>query len=402
MSRSHLVLTGLSLSLLASAIAAGLSGCDSGDGPPIGTVAITPTGCTLAAGAAQPKTAPNGYWVNGNTVCTPQGKPHLLHGVDRPSLEWAVTGQNLSAADFASMATWHANVVRVALDQDFWLEDSPHYAATYAPLVDQVVQWAELAGIDVILDLHWSDQGDYTVTPGQQTMADTHSLQFWKEVAARYKGDGRVFFELYNEPHDVSPAVWLSGGQAGFTVVGMQQLHDAVRAAGADNLVIVGGLDWAFDLSQVQDYPVVGYNILYATHPYNTADRQPGTWYLKWGYLAATSPVVATEFGDGTGSCSPTWDQELISYADQNHVSWTAWAWWAGGCTFPSLLTNWTGGTTNEGAVVKGALLGYDDPAAPSPGGDGHDAGEGSEASTTDGGDALTGDDGGDAGDAGE
>ena len=26
---------------------------------------------------------------------------------------------------------------------------------------------------------------------------------FWSEVAARYKGDGRVMFELYNEPHDV-------------------------------------------------------------------------------------------------------------------------------------------------------------------------------------------------------
>jgi endoglucanase len=247
------------------------------------------------------------------------------------------------------------------LNQDFWLSDSPAYAATYAAQVDQVVQWAEQAGLDVILDLHWSDQGDYAVKPGQQTMADTHSLRFWQDVAARYKGDGRVFFELYNEPHDVPPAVWLSGGEAGFTVVGMQQLHDAVRAAGADNLVIVGGLDYAFDLGHVEEYPVVGYNVAYATHPYNTAERQPGVWYEKWGYLAATAPVVATEFGDGTGSCSSDWDQQLITYADQSHVSWTAWAWWMGDCKFPSLLTDWTGATTNEGAVVKAALLGYDD-----------------------------------------
>ena len=34
-------------------------------------------------------------------------------------------GEDLSAADFALMASWHANVVRVALNQDFWLSDSP-------------------------------------------------------------------------------------------------------------------------------------------------------------------------------------------------------------------------------------------------------------------------------------
>jgi hypothetical protein len=360
----------------------------------------------MPAGGAQPKAAPGGYYVNGNTLCTPQGRPHLLHGVDRPSLEWNAQGEHLSAADFAAMAGWNANVVRVALSQDFWLSDSPNHAAGYAARVDQVVQWAEQAGLDVILDLHWSDRGDYTVTPAQQLMADTHSLSFWQEVAARYKGDGRVLFELYNEPHDVPPAVWLNGGPSGgassFTVAGMQQLHDAVRAAGADNPVIVGGLEWAYDLSHVTDYPVQGYNILYATHPYNnSSDRQPGQWAARWGFLAATAPIVATEFGDGTGSCSPAWDTELIAFADKRRVGWTAWAWWAGDCKFPSLLADWQGNTTNEGAVVKAALLGYQDPAAtppsdagatdaPADAGEGGDAAEGSDAA--DGGaDALDG-----------
>ena len=39
---------------------------------------------------------------------------------------------------------------------------------------------------------------------------------------------------------------------------------------------------------------------------------------------------------------------------------WSAWAWWSGGCTFPPLLDGWDGGTTNEGKVVKAALLGYE------------------------------------------
>lgn len=152
--------------------------------------------------------------------------------------------------------------------------------------------------------------------------------------------------------------------------------------------MIVGGLDYAYDLSIVAANPVQGYNIAYATHPYNDAsEKQPAAWDGDWGYLTQTSPVVVTEFGDGTGSCSPAWDQALIAYADSHNASWTAWAWFSPGgtptqiCKFPALLTDWNDDPTNEGATVKAALLGYDDPAAPWP-----DAG--SDAS----------DDGGDAG----
>ena len=376
MARAHLIPALLSLPLLASLLAVassfGLASCDSGSSSDGAGSKVAPTGCTPAAGAALPPTAPDGYYVNGNTLCTPAGKPHLLHGVDRPSLEWSPTGQDLSAADFAAMASWHANVVRVALNQDFWLPTSPSHAPGYQAMVDDVVQWAHAANLDVILDLHWSDRGDFTVTAAQQNMADSHSVDFWKQVATRYLGDGRVFFELYNEPHDIPGAVWLSGGMAGsppFMVAGMQQLYDAVRSVGAENLVIIGGLDFAFDLSVVAANPVQGHNIAYATHPYNNApERQMATWNGSWGYLTQTAPVVVTEFGDGTGTCSPAWDKALIAYADSHNASWTSWAWFVGDCKFPALLTDWDGGLTNEGTVVKAALLGYDDPAPPRPG----------------------------------
>ena len=359
----------LSSSLFAASITVGIAACDVGSAPTEGDDTPTAiTGCTPAGGAL-PATAPDGYYVNGNTVCTQEGKAHLFHGVDRPSLEWDPEGNQLSAADLQAMASWHANVVRIALNQDFWLSGSPQFSAGYAARVDEMVQWAEAAGLDVILDLHWSDRGDFSVKPGQQPMADAHSIDFWKEVAARYKGDGRVLFELYNEPHDVPPAVWLSGGkggQADYAASGMQQLHDAVRGAGAENLVIVGGLNWAYDLSHVTDHAVQGHNILYATHPYNnSAERQPGKWSGSFGYLTKTAPVIVTEFGDGSGSCSASWDQQVIAYADTHHASWTAWAWWSGDCKFPSLLTDWNGGVTKEGEVVKAALLGYADPAPP-------------------------------------
>jgi hypothetical protein len=373
--------------------AAMLPGCDA---PPDGPIANS------APGAGQPvvvsgcpatpsfPVAPHGYYVSGNTLCTADGRPHLLHGVDRPSLEWNANGEHIVPEDFQLMASWHANVVRVALNQDFWLVDSPLYAANCASTVDQVVAYAEAAGLDVILDLHWSDRGTLGSCTNsdrkgcQQLMADPNSVRFWTEVATRYGQDGRVAFELYNEPHDVSWDIWLHGGTTsqGWQAVGMQDLYDAVRATGANNLVIAGGVDWAYDLQGVPSHLIDGYNVLYATHPYNNASqRLPPSWESYWGFLAQTQAVIVTEFGDGSEQCSGDFNQQLIAFADSHHASWTAWAWYPSGCKFPSIIADWQGTPSVQGEPVKAALLGYQDPAS-----DAGEADAGADAEGNDGG----------------
>jgi endoglucanase len=342
------------------------------------------TGCSTST----KHVAPGGYYVNGNTICTAAGEPHQLHGVDRPSMEWSSSGVNITAADFQRMASWKANVVRIALNQDFWLPGGKYSNPHYPALVATAVSYAEEAGMDVILDLHWSDKGVLgscnPMDGCQQAMADANnSIPFWSQVATQFKDDGRVFFELYNEPHDIAWDVWKSGGMvAGWMAAGMQQLYDTVRAAGADNLVIVGGVQYAYDLTGVPDNRITGYNIIYATHPYNNnPDSKPAGFDNYWGFLTATDPVVVTEFGD-PGGCSGdtygaavnTYESAVISYADAHHASWTAWAWYPSGCSFPSLISDWNGTPTPPGTVVQAALAGYDDPAyggkksAPSPG----------------------------------
>ncbi len=245
---THSLALSVRLTALVGLTTAGCSTLFPGDS----TSTSGPTTATGCSAATTKHVAPGGYYVSGNSVCTASGAVHLFHGVDRPSLEWSPTGQQLSAADFQLMATWKANVVRIALNQDFWIAESPLANADYPATVDAAVKWAEEAGMDVILDLHWSDAGTLGSCKSncQQLMADTNSIGFWADVASRYKDDGRVLFELYNEPHDVPWNVWKSGGKTsgGWTAAGMQQLYDAVRGAGAENLVVIGGLNYAFDL----------------------------------------------------------------------------------------------------------------------------------------------------------
>jgi len=330
------------------------------------TLALAAVGVACAACAAKPApfvhdTSVNpGYHVVGNQVLDKNGDVHYFHGVDRPSLEWSTDGDNISLSDFKEMAAWKANVVRIALNQDSWLFGDG--AAAYQLNVEQAVEWAKQAGLDVLLDLHWSDRGQYgVVASGQQQMADQNSIAFWQSVASFYQDDGRVLFELYNEPHDISWDVWLSGGNAGaFTAVGMQQLYDTVRAAGASNLVIAGGLDWAYDLTGVPTHRIQGDNIMYATHPYSADNARPASGFTtEWGFLTATDPVMVTEFGDNTSECATDYTADVIAYADASACSWSAWAWYPDNCAFPSLLADWSGKPTAMGQVVKNALTRY-------------------------------------------
>jgi endoglucanase len=333
-----------------------------------------------AATSAHPM-APNGYYVVGPTIYDSSNQPHLFHGLDRPSLEWdpqgeGQTGEGIPAQDFTAMAAWGANVVRISLNQDFWIQGAALYNSNYSATVAEAVSHAEAAGLDVILDLHWSDQGNLAVgsncttndtagCTGQQPMADANSITFWNQVAAAYKGDGHVMFELYNEPNNILPPVWLNGGtpmNASYTAVGMQQLYNAVRTtAGADNIVLIGGLNWAYDLSQVVNgTAVTGFNIIYVTHPYSqsgTLDQQPD-WPTYFGNLAAIDPVMATEFGDNT--CDTSYESSIITYFDMNKISWSAFAWWytsSNPCGFPTLLTTWPSTPSATGQVVMTALL---------------------------------------------
>jgi endoglucanase len=309
-----------------------------------------------ASDAASPVTCPSppagvkaascGYYVEGNKVKSVIDRTdHLFHGVARPSLEWSMAGEQFSGPDADRMKSWNANTVRFALNQAFWLQ-GPGYKATVAGFV----RLYEQRGLDVILDLHWN------IVPapggnGQQNGPDANSATFWAEVAAAYKNDGHVLFELYNEPHDISDEQWYAS---------MSGLYNAVRnTAGADNLVIIGGVDWAFDLTVMSRRPIAGYNIMLASHPYQDKQDFAG----KVDSLASSYPIILTEFGDRSGSCSTTTSSNTINHANQMGFSWTAWAWYPqtgrAACTFPSLISDWNGTVTEQGTVAKNALLAY-------------------------------------------
>jgi len=304
-----------------------------------------------------------------------------LRGVNAASLEWTSDGEGhiLDTVNVA-IQDWRVNVVRLPLAQDRWFGRAPEQSDDgkgYRQLVKKVVDACASQGCYVMLDLHWSDAGEWGKNIGQHVMPDRNSLVFWKDVAAAYRDHPAVVFDLYNEPHDVSWNVWLKGGtvternrRAGtemkFEAVGMQDILDAVRATGAKNVVVAGGLNWAYDLSGFLDGTRLddpkGNGVVYTTHYYPNKDSID-KWVEKMKAATKQFPVVVGEFGTeprGPQSIGPRaeqWVRDVLAALGEHDWDWIAWDMHphAG----PRLISDWKyTPTPTFGVHVRAALAG--------------------------------------------
>jgi len=316
---------------------------------------------------------------SGNQVVQANGTPVVLQGVVLEGLEVTpyLNDPGVTQQAVVEAREWGANFVRVPLGEQFWLSSNCDYVSSYQSTVDQVVNWITSLGMVALLDLHTNTVEG--CEPGaQQNMADAaQSPTFWSQVAGRYGNSSSpeynplVAFDLYNEPHDISDSVWLDGGQTTdtfwpyqtFEAAGMQQLYNAVRGAGSQNLVFISGNNWANDPpSQL----VSGTNVVNAVHYYtcpisappscsNPDPYDPSQDFNRWLSLSQTQPIVVTEFGwpsDKDG----TYIANVIAFAYAHQWGWSAYAWqqvsnW-GGLTFETFLSDGTAEPEPSGVPV--------------------------------------------------
>lgn len=290
---------------------------------------------------AVPRALKAPFHTSGNAIYGADGARVVFRGVHREGTQSAV---NLFPTDteIAQARTWGANVVRVPLNEAMWLGTCPSFVtnnASYPGLVDNEVKQITSRGMLAILDLHNNVTGTCT-TAGPQPMADAaYAPKFWSVVAARYKSNPLVAFDLYNEPHDISDAVWLNGGTASyggktFRAAGMQQLYNAVRATGATNLVFVSGNAYG---ARPAATLVSGKNIVNAIHDYpcgptslapctGTQVYNPTPTLNLWNSIATSKPVMVTEFGFPDRN-NGTFIANLISATRTRGWGWAAFSW---------------------------------------------------------------------------
>jgi len=306
-------------------------------------------------------------------------QPVLLRGVNRSGLEYSEPG----AAGFLDSAKitqdeirqivqgWNANVIRLPFNQDWCLNGRSAYSAeAYLSALDQVIAWAAELGAYTILDLQWLDSETLygTTQNPQQGRTGNHvppapnddTIRLWQALAARYKDETAVIFDLLNEPHDVltddsHPLNLIDANgnvapsdQTRFTPKEWSKwakiLTAAIREIKPDGIIMIGGVDWAFDLSAVQvDAP----NIVYSTHIYSNRSRRD--WPKALG-RHRDIPIFVGEWG-GTDQ-DLDFGTTLASLLSEYGLGWTAWSW----SDFPRLVTPSAYTPTAFGTLVRNQL----------------------------------------------
>jgi hypothetical protein len=355
-----------------------------------GTAGTTGTaGNTGTAGTSDPYAgyAAKALHVQGNKIVDTTGATVRLLGVNRSGSEYMCVPPTTVANSFdgptgpntiAAMKSWHINTVRLPLNESCWLglTGTIQPSDLYQADVEDYVQRLHAQGIYVILDLHWSSPSSPATY--QTTMAfSAHGPAFWTSVATAFKTDPMVIFDLYNEPildagdgHGNNPVgdanaawnCWLNGcgGQTG-TLAGMQSLLNAVRATGATQIVIAGGIDWAHKLDQWLAHKpsdptgnlVAGFHVYDASRS-NCSDIS--CWSGAPATLAASVPIVTGELGET--DCAHGLIDSFMSWADGLGISYLGWAWNPQDCKmFPALVTDTNGTPSGFGQGLHDHLI---------------------------------------------
>jgi endoglucanase len=341
--------------LVLIAFTSSLAGCNSWTTPPASDMG---TGGSASEMTYPPD--PAGLHVAGNHIMDAAGDVLVLRGVNRSGTEYECAnsaGIFDGASDEASivaMTTWNVNAVRVPLNESCWLGingANPLYSGqNYRDAILSYVNLLHKYKLTPILELHWIGAGTMLATGPQQPMPDAdHAPAFWTDVANAFLDDTGVVFELFNEPFpdsnqdsDAAWACWRDGCMAKtfepaagaattFQTVGMQDLISSVRATGATQLILLGGVEYSNALTQWLAYKPTDplNNLAPAWHIYNfnvCANSDCWNSVLSGaGSLGSQYPIVTTEIGEN--DCGNTFINPLMQLLDVSGAGYLAWSW---------------------------------------------------------------------------
>jgi endoglucanase len=344
----------------------------------IAHTAVTSTSWSFGSGSAPQ------LHVSGNKLVDASGGQVVLRGVNRSGTEFECVQNHgifdgpSNQASITPMKRWKINAVRVPLNEACWNGESyvnaPFAAAHYRAAIKSYVKLLNSNGIVVIVDLHWTD-GRYTGNSYEcksaravceKPMPDAaESIAFWSSVAATFRGDNAVIFDLLNEPYpnaamrtwSAAWRCWRNGGSScepgiPYRVAGMQTLIDTIRSTGASNVIMLGGLAFANNLNGWSKYEPndPDQNLVASWHSYNfDVCRSPSCWSSQLSYVFEKVPVIAGEIGET--DCKDDYIDSLMAWLDSRSISYLAWAWNADwNCSAgPSLITSYGGNPTPYG-----------------------------------------------------
>lgn len=291
---------------------------------------------------------------------------------------------NFTKQDFLNIKSLGCDVIRLPINLHAMTNSEPDY--TIDPLfyffLDQAVDWTEELEMHLIFDNH-SLNAPFDKPDELENML----ILVWKQMAAHYRErSSYIYYEILNEPHDISDANWNNI---------QQNVITAIREVDQKHTLIVGPAGWN-SYNNLQNMPeYTDENLIYTHHFYDPfvfthqgaswtspsmeslsgvpfpyeASQIPecpqdlkGTWvennlngYQNDGTVARVQqwldiaikfknerniPLFCGEFGvykpNSDAGDRAFWYSEVRKYLEENGIAWTIWDYTGGFGLFES------------------------------------------------------------------
>lgn len=291
---------------------------------------------------------------------------------------------------------------RIPLNSHCWLGgfdyiDPNLQGQRYKNELKALVDALRAEGIVSWLELHWTAHEGYEADftgPNESHSpylpdAD-YAPVFWAAIANQYKSYGDdVIYSPLNETatdrwfsdSDTAWTCWRDGcqGPDGLQYAGMQQMVNAIRSSGSDQLIMLGGLDFSYDKSRWLEFLPndPSSNLGADIHIYDFKSCVGVSCFETdvLNILNAGHPVLIGELGQGVDDdstvCQSYFIDPIMDWADANNIGYLGWRYnagqGAGGCAsfgpgkvngIMTLVETWDGTTTTPmGEALRARLV---------------------------------------------
>lgn len=332
--------------------------------------------------------------------------PLQLRGVNRAIFESRCTYDAAgdadgpaTAASIAAVKAWGSTTVRVSVNEGCWLGINglplSGNVNAYRAAVVAYINSLRAQGLYVIIENHVTAPGAHRATLIDYMPDADHTPAFWTSMAATFRTDHGVIFDIINEaamaswndPLPVPTGQWacwrngctldsMYGGR--FTAAGVQSLVNAIRAQRATQPIILGGLSYNADQSQLlanlPNDPEK--QLLVSAHIYDFVQSSAAVDANFAGIyrtIAAGLPLILGELGErNCNSGSAAYTKHVLSLVDGEQAAGRiygvlGWTWNAhtalstgwhcptgpSGDGGPLLILDYTGAPTVLGAALR-------------------------------------------------
>jgi endoglucanase len=305
--------------------------------------------------------------VQGRQLVDGAGRVVQLRGVNRAAFEsrciYDDTGFNDGPVDQASvtaMRSWKINAVRLTLNEDCWLGvnglPKGGNAAAYRQAVRAYVRLLRTNGMYVMPVVEEFGPGTQPSTQIDYMPDKSHMPAFWRSVATIFKSNRGVIFDPvtevamadWNDPHPDPPGQWdcwlrgctidsVYGKSLRYVAAGLQSLVTTIRATGAKQPIVLGGIDYNADLSKLLAYLPTdpAHQLVASGHIYDFVQGNDVDAYFhdQLEPIAKRMPVILGELGERKcDSGSGAYTRHVLALVDAqqrkgNVLGVLEWAW---------------------------------------------------------------------------